>query len=76
MPKIFYTQDEYDFLVYEKEKLQERVRVLKQLAPVNAMEGEGYQARAALSEVWKILGVEHQTACMLKLKDLKARNYI
>lgn len=76
MPKIFYTQDEFESLKDEKEKLEAQVKDLVAMRPQWA---QGYstdsiaaQSKAiALQQVWDALKVSSQTMCMAQIKHLQ-----
>jgi hypothetical protein len=77
MPKVFYTEDEYESLKYEKQQLERRLEAAEQLRPAWAMgftndssAAQGYCA--ALTSIWEVLGVAHQTQCMKRIKELLA----
>lgn len=76
---VFYTEDHVEHLVdrlrYAKKQLMDLKEVHEAMRPHWA---KGYtsdsmaaQAQtAALAQVWQLLGVDNQTACMQKLREL------
>lgn len=69
MPTIFYTAEEYDRLLNEKQDLERKVDALETLRPAWAHGGPQVTA-IALAQLWKLLGVTNQTAAMQTLRDL------
>ena len=77
MPKIFYTEDEFDHLKFEFDKLTNKVADLEILRPIWALSTTPtpgslaeYSTSAALYTIWAMLKVTNQTECVQKLDAL------
>jgi hypothetical protein len=83
MPQTFYSEEEYQALNRENQRLATQLEAVESLRPnwvkgytSDSMAAQG--ATNALQSVWTLLKVKDQTACMLvlqKLLDITAANY-
>lgn len=74
MPKIFYTQDEYDSLKYEHEQLKARHAAVEAMRPAWAKgyTSDGVAAQGfsnALYAIWRRLGVADQTSALRVINE-------
>jgi hypothetical protein len=75
MPKIFYTEDEYESLKYENQQLTTKLAALEELRPqwAQGFSSDSQAAQttsAALYALWAKLRVSEQTSAMRVLNIL------
>lgn len=75
MPVTYYSEGEYRTVLRMNQTLVDKVAVLEALRPhwAQGYTDDGIAAQtmsAALSDIWQLLGVDNQTAAMVKLRLL------
>lgn len=68
MPMTLYTQEEYDQLRRKCDEFRTSVKVLEDMRPAWTL--DAHITIAALTQLWRMLGVTNQTAAVHKLNLL------